>query len=460
MPNTIAFAVLLLWPLVMLKLRKRYSLQTGVVLAFMLPFLLLPVKTKIDLPLIPPIDKTAMAALSAFFAYIIIGKQKLIYLPKETAIRRLIIVLFISPLFTIFTNNDALYYGVVALPAMSVKDYISLGFSNFVTLYLPFIFGATYFAREADMKKLFIVFATVGLAYTLLVLWEIRMSPQLHKQIYGFFPHDFQQMKRQDGFRATVFIGHGLLIAMFLAMLSVATFVLWRSGHKKLMKVPMFLAVLLVLGALVLNKSLGSLIFIGVALPCIYFLSCKKQVLAATVIAMCVFIFPFLRAELIPVNDIVEFFKTKDEERAQSLGFRIDNENILLEHAADRPLFGWGSWGRNKVYNPVSGGSTTTDGYWIIIYGKFGWLGYITMFGLMVYPIFYLNRKVGGVKDGKEIMFTAGACMMLAINLFDQIPNASINHLSLLLAGAIYARAKAIEDQAKLGVNNRAETVT
>lgn len=51
-----------------------------------------------------------------------------------------------------------------------------------------------------------------GLIYTVPMLYEIRMSPQLHTIFYGYFPHSFGQQARGGGFRPVVFMGHGLLV--------------------------------------------------------------------------------------------------------------------------------------------------------------------------------------------------------------------------------------------------------
>ena len=59
-----------------------------------------------------------------------------------------------------------------------------------------------------------------------------------------------------------------------------------------------------------------------------------------------------------------------------SLEFRFYHEGLLLEHAKDKILFGWGGWGRSTFYNSV------TDGTWIIILGSSGILGFLAYFGL------------------------------------------------------------------------------
>ena len=40
-----------------------------------------------------------------------------------------------------------------------------------------------------------------------------------------------------------------------------------------------------------------------------------------------------------------------NERRAQSLEFRMTNENLWAAHALEQPWFGWGGWGRNFAYD-------------------------------------------------------------------------------------------------------------
>ena len=68
-----------------------------------------------------------------------------------------------------------------------------------------------------------------------------------------------------------------------------------------------------------------------------------------------------------------------NDERAQSLEFRLDNEDLLIAKALQRPIFGWGGWGRNFVYDESEHRRVTVvDGMWIIALGSYGcrWSGF------------------------------------------------------------------------------------
>ena len=69
-----------------------------------------------------------------------------------------------------------------------------------------------------------------GLAYSVPMLIEVRLSPQINIWVYGFFQHNFDQMMRYGGFRPIVFLPHGLWVAFFALMALVAAVGLWRFG--------------------------------------------------------------------------------------------------------------------------------------------------------------------------------------------------------------------------------------
>ena len=64
---------------------------------------------------------------------------------------------------------------------------------------LPFILGFRVLSEPASARRLVVALCGAMLAYSLPMLVEIRLSPQLNAWIYGFFPHEFQQTMRYGG---------------------------------------------------------------------------------------------------------------------------------------------------------------------------------------------------------------------------------------------------------------------
>jgi hypothetical protein len=199
-----------------------------------------------------------------------------------------------------------------------------------------------------------------------------------------------------------------------------------------------WVCVIYLLVVLVLSKSVASLLYGFAFAPVIAFLSVRVQLHVAMVLAVLALAYPALKvADLVPEERMLAAAERIDPERANSLQFRLDNENVLLERAMERPLFGWGSWGRNQVYNSAGEIVTTTDGRWIITIGVYGWLGFLAEFGLLALPILLIWRRTSGVIKGSIPPILGGVALILAINLLDMLPNATITPLTWLFAGAL-----------------------
>jgi hypothetical protein len=142
-------------------------------------------------------------------------------------------------------------------------------------------------------------------------------------------------------------------------------------------------------------------------------------------------------ADILPYERILAFAERIDPQRAGSLLTRMENEERMLDKVAQRPLFGWGGWGRSRVYDEQGNDITIADGAWIISMGINGWAGYIARFGLLTIPIFLLLIHHRRYRIGME---TSILTLILAGNLVDMVPNASSTPLTWLIAGALWGR--------------------
>ena len=123
----------------------------------------------------------------------------------------------------------------------------------------------------------------------------------------------------------------------------------------------------------------------------------------------------------------------------------MDNEKQLLERASQRFIFGWGRFGRGLIYDSESGKDTSiTDGFWIITIGQFGLFGFLAEFGLLTFPIFSAAAALRFTESARDGVFLAALALILGINIFDLLPNASITPWTWLLSGALLGRAEAL----------------
>jgi hypothetical protein len=252
-----------------------------------------------------------------------------------------------------------------------------------------------------------------------LVLIEIRISPQLHTWIYGFFPHVFNQQMRGDGFRAVVFMGHGLLVGIFyfVCVCSAAIQVKISNQHEKIRNICVFLYLFLVL---ILQKSAGSLgLSLLISIGILFFAISQQKLITKLLIAIFI-LYPTLSIlNLIPYEAITSFISGYSVDRAQSTNYRFTNEIELVQHASEKFMIGWGSWGRNMFWDSV------TDGYWIIIYGVYGLVYFYALFGLFIMGA--LNGISKNSTQNQELVYF-GLSLIVGGVLIDQIQNASLNH--------------------------------
>jgi hypothetical protein len=236
------------------------------------------------------------------------------------------------------------------------------------------------------------------------MLFEIRFSPQLHRWVYGFFPHDFSQQFRDGGYRPVVFLNHGLAVALFAAMAVIAAAIVYRAKWHILRlpaaAVTSYLAVLLLL-----CKTMGATVYAIVAAPLALFTTPRAWVRLACAILLLVCAYPLLRTyDVVPVHHIAAAAKTISIDRSASFQTRVKNEDMLLSKANEKPLFGW--------------------------------LGYLSLFGLLATAALRARAAVRGPVTQASVVI-GGLSLLLAVNVVDLLPNSNIFPFTFLLAGSI-----------------------
>ena len=447
MPNALALLVLAVWPLVTVILFKKLPPGRAVIAILLLGYLFLPEPpAAFDFPLIPPLTKHTIPALSALVMWYVLYSRDFNPLPRSPYTVGLLLLFIFSPVATAVLNTAPVFWGEFFIQGMSIRDAIAFVIQQCL-LVLPFLLARRFLARAEDQRDLMVAFMIGGLLYSVPMLIEVRLSPQLNMWIYGYYQHDFVQTMRFGGFRPMVFLYHGIWAAFYLLMAIVAACALWKTGAFKSNWKTLAIAVYLT-GILILAKSLGAWLFAAVLIPVILMFGMRWQMRLAVCIAAIAVTYPALKgAGLVPETQILEFAESIDPDRAASLDFRFTNENRLLERAQAKPLFGWGNYDRNQIMNPANGViETITDGRWIILIGQLGWLGFLAEFGLLVTPIFFLWRETRYRDPGDYSLLTVPMSLLLAVNVFDMLPNATLTPLTWLMAGALTGYAENLRD--------------
>ncbi|MBY8978152.1 hypothetical protein KHP62_20245 [Rhodobacteraceae bacterium NNCM2] len=446
MPNSIAMIALLGWPFVVIALFVYLDLRRAVIWSLLGGFLLLPSKIGFDLPGIPALDKISIPNIMVLLMAMIMAWRLFRPLPESAWAKVLLFMLIAAPFFTVLTNMDPIpVAGLGGLPGTRIYDAVSAVGSAIIFL-VPFLVGRSLFRTVEAQREILAALLVAGLAYSVLMLIEIRLSPQLHIWVYGYFPHSFAQQARGGGFRPVVFLQHGLWVAFFAMFVTISAAILWRSAAESArgfyLYATGYLAVILAL-----CRSLGSLIYAIFLLPVVLFTSVRTQMTIALVLVSIALAYPALRgAGVVPLDRILETARSISVERAQSLGYRFKNEEMLLDRANERPVFGWGGWGRNRVYDEDSGKDISiTDGLWVIKIGTSGWLGFLAFFGLLGWPVLALWRAGRRAQAPPLSPITSGLCLLLAINMIELLVNSTLPPLTWLISGSLLGYAESLK---------------
>jgi hypothetical protein len=444
MPNLFAYIVLLSWPAVAMYLYLTRSIAQATIWTILGAYLLLPVGTEIKFAMIPPIDKATVATLSALIGCLMVSRRPLRFWRGYGLVKILLLVFLFSPFITASFNTDQLVFGNEVLPAESLYDAGSISIGQCI-LVIPFILGRNILRSSTDTREILRALVLAGLLYSLPILFEVRMSPQLNIWIYGYFPFSWLQVLRGGGFRPVVFLGHGLIVALFVATTVVAAGAFWRT-QAWLLRLPTagitaYFAVLLVL-----CKTLGALVYGTVLLPLVRFTRPLIQMRVALLLVSITLAYPMLRiADLVPTQLILNTASMISTNRAGSLMTRFVQEKDLLDRASQRFVFGWGRWGRNRIHDEYSGRDTSiTDGLWIITLGQFGLVGFLAQFGLLAWPVFRAASAFRFVKSPDEKIYLAALTLIVAVNIFDLLPNSITSPWTWLLIGSLFGRAEAL----------------
>src|SRR5260370_33372719 len=138
----------------------------------------------------------------------------------------LILFFVVGPLVTALLNGDPIFVGNKVLPGLGAYDGFSTLLFQLIML-IPFFLGRAFLRTAEDIVQVFHALSVAGLAYSLLLLFEIRFSPQLHNWLYGYYPSDFiQEMREGGGFWPLVFMEPGLVTGLLRMTTAVASAVL------------------------------------------------------------------------------------------------------------------------------------------------------------------------------------------------------------------------------------------
>ena len=432
--NALVPITLAAWIPVVLLMFASLPPRRAVILAFVSAWLFLPM-AGFAIRGLPDYTKMSATCAGVMLGAAIFDPNRLLaFRPRwyDTAI----VVFGLCPILSSVTNDLGLYDGV----SSAMRQSITWG--------MPYLIGRLYFTEIGSLRDLAIGLFLGGIVYAPLCLFEIRMSPQLHHMFYGYHAHSFAQTMRFGGWRPTVFMEHGLMVGMWMAMAALVGVWLWMCGSvKHVGGVAMWLLVPGLVVTAVLCKSTGAVLLLvaGLAVLWTSFATRTRVWLVVLILVAPLYIGLRIGTPWDP-SSLVDQVRRVDADRAQSVEFRVYNENLLIGKAMQRPLFGWGGWGRNRVYDSQGRDMTVIDGQWINILGINGLVGMGALVTLLLLPGVFLVWRVPAQAWATPQYAPAVALVMVSLlYLIDNLPNAMINPVFVMIAGALSCLAHAGE---------------
>lgn len=406
--------------------------RRAVLVGFLAAWLFLPI-AEFEFRLVPEINKMTVTSLSVLLGVVLFDLNRLInFRPRWLDIP---IALFcVAPMFSSLANGLGFYDGASEM----LRQVLRWGF--------PYFIGRLYFTDLRGARELAVAVFIAGLIYVPLCLYEVRMSPQLHRMLYGYHQHEFFQHVRFGGWRPMVFMSHGLMVGAFMMAAALCGFWLWLTKAMKQVAgipLPFFIAALFLTTVMVKSVAAIVLLFAGVViLTAVHYARNSIPITAAATITV---FYLLLRATGLwsgaGMVDVVE--PILGERRAASLEFRLENERNLSQRAREQPLFGWGGWGRARVHDPTGRDISVTDSLWIITLGNNGFFGLAALVAAVLLPALLLRRRIPpSLWTHPAAAPTAVLAVLLVLWMVDNLLNAMVNPVYLLAAGGLAGMVK------------------
>ena len=314
---------------------------------------------------------------------------------------------------------------------------------------IPYFLGRVYFNDWEGFRELAVAIFLGGVIYVPLCLIEIRLSPQLHNWVYGRHAHVFGQTIRFGGYRPTVFMQHGLAVGFWMTAASLIGVWLLVSGAKKtLLGIPMIVVVPVLVATTILCKSAAGVGFLFMGIAALFFMKWTKTALPLYCLLAVAPVYMYTRTSGIVTGEWAVATATDlfGPERAQSLDYRFNAENLLTARALEQRWFGWGRFDKRtgkaawQVRDPRTKRNVAADGMWVLALSINGVAGVIALTTTILLPALLLRWRVPPGWWGHPMAAPAAACaILLTLHMADNMLNAMVNPVFILAIGGLSA---------------------
>ena len=408
--------------------------------------LFLPEGAGFNLELMPPVGKENVTWLSILLGAAVHRARWLGRARPGRGPEALLVAMALGNLATVWANPDPVRAGRLLIPGLTAYAALSLTIADAFRYVLPFFLGRAFFRSSRDLRDLLILLAAAGLLYSLFALAEIPLSWVFRVFQFGnwFYGVVTVPSWRYGGLQPVVFLANPLALAMFFVSSAIAASALAKAGVR-VFRLPPRPSWLWLLYVLVLCRNVAAVIY-GASTSLLVSLMRPRQVAAvACALAFFVCTYPALRmADWVPHREMVALAERYDPARARSLGGRFAEEETMLANARDRLWFGWGEYDRLPFEQDAPNTARSLDGFWVILVGTQGLLGFELRIALLLLPIASAWRRLPRVASVQDRVLVAGLMVIVAVRAVDLLPNGWWTSLPAFLAGALYGLARGL----------------
>lgn len=426
---------LLGWIPVVLFLFTALPPRRAVITAYLLAWLFLPIGGY-NLPGLPDYTKMSATTMGVMLGVLLFDSARLFaFRPSWVDI----------PMFIFCTVGAA----SSLTNGLGPYDGLSAIFEQVITWGLPYLIGRIYFSDPQGIKELALGIVIGGLIYVPLCLIELKMSPQLHRWIYGRHQHVFYMTLRGGGYRPMVFLAHGLEVGMWMTCTTVLAMWLWLGGAvKRIYGVKIVWAWLVLMVIAILCKSAGAvgLLLIGMMVVLGVRYRLGKIALAILIVSIPLYMVTRItntvqKDDLVPIADKIAGWRA-----AYSLEHRLYCEDVYIANAMRKPLVGLARWNfRPNVQ--YEGRPIVNDGYWILVISKRGLIGLVSYAAFLILPAIMLWRAVrpSAWLRAPSVAAAGGLACILILFGIDSLMNAMLNPIYAVSCGAVLSFAMALK---------------
>jgi hypothetical protein len=419
--------VLICWIPLVIALFKQLAPRRAVMISFVAGWLLLP-NAAINVPGLPPWDKMGATCLAPAIGALLTDRKRFLAL-RPAWIDLPIISWCLIPLATSMSNGLGLYDGVSA----SLAYCVAWG--------IPVYMGRVYLGTREAMLEAAETIIVGTLAYLPFCWLEIAISPQLHRWIYGFYQHSFDQTMRYGGFRPVVFLPDGIAVSVLVALSFSLVVFLWRSeAITKIAGMPIAAAMALLGVTLVGCKTMSGLGIAAVMafIAAIPRLKVRRAIQLALILGGPLYIVARV-TDTLPASMMEDWVARIDVDRAQSFGVRLRQEDLFTSHASKQPWFGWGGWMRSFPVDEDGVRLTNAvDGFWLIAISMNGYLGLTLIMSVMlIAPVALLRVNAGKTLGSKEYAPIEAMSFVVCASVINNLFNGQANPLFVLAMGGL-----------------------